>query len=307
MNEGALNSRTMRYFIHMMLSRTFAEAAEKLDVTEAAVGKVRRALELEIGAPLFQRVQGRLRPTSLAHKLLPFVQRSLRHIEAAQEMAHRLSGRSDDRIIVTIGGPALVSLVPRAIEPLKREFPDTYIEIQIDSTKAAIENVVSNVADIGIGPPPSPEIDGRTLEMCNIRDIVRSEMVAVMPRNHRLSRLRQIRPSDIENERLIGLPDYSTTTELVEAAFLKTRLAPKNSIVVANAVGICCLVRSGLGIALINPLTVSSGMFPDLVSVPFRPRTVLRTCLYTSKIGGSPPPANRFIEHIVSIGKHLSG
>jgi DNA-binding transcriptional LysR family regulator len=50
--------------------------------------------------------------------------------------------------------------------------------------------------------------------MCNFSDLLRSQLVAVMPKNHRLARNHVVKPGDLVDEALIGLPEFSASQYL---------------------------------------------------------------------------------------------
>ena len=93
-----------------------------------------------------------------------------------------------------------------------------------------------------------------------------------------------------------GLAETSATTQLIAAAFQQAGVAYSTPIVAANAVGVCSLVQQNVGIGLMNPLMLAQEIFPGVITRPFRPRIVLRTCLYYSKVHAPAPPAMRFID-----------
>lgn len=304
MNETALSARSLRYFMTMMLSRNFAEAADKLNISQAAISKARKTIEGELGIALFRKSSGKLQPTPEAERLLPFVQRALRHLEATQDMAERLGGaRAEGPLVVAVSGPAAVSLIPVAIERLRHELPQVRIDIELDSTRAVIERVSGHLADLALGPPPTQDIDARTLEMCRCRDIISAPLVAVLPKNHRLARQNAVRAQDFSGETYISLPEFSATTEYIDTIFFKEGCVARASITASNSLGVCALVNRGLGIGLVNPLTISGRIFPDIVARPFRPRIALRTCAYTAKTAHLSRSARRLLDHLSAVAK----
>ncbi len=303
MLKKPLNSRHLQIFQTVMLSRNMADAAVTLGISEPAVHKARKQIELEMGSTLFDRSSGRFEPTLAAKRLLPYVQRALQQLDTAQEAAARLRSDPSGRIVVAVGGPALVSLLPVAIKRFRTHYSDVQIDIEIESARGIIELVSGNMADFGVGLAPTQDIDARTLDMCNSRDLIRSPVTAVIPIGHKLAKASVIKPADLLGETIIGLWDISATTGLLNTVFLRAGVKPVVAIKAANAVGVCSLVQEGIGIGLVNPLMLSRGIFPGIVAKPFRPRVTVRTCLYTSKLAPLPPPAAKFVEILVSTAK----
>jgi len=302
----SVTARHFEIFLTMALSRNMAEAADSLGISQAAVSKSLKGLEQETGLSLFRLVNGRLTPTPEAERLLPFAQRALDHLDRARRVAVELRGGNTGQIVVGVAGPALVSILPLAIEQFRPEWPETRIDIQIDSTPGLLDRVAGNEVDIGIGTPPVQEIDARVVQLCTVRDICETTLVAALPRQHPLAARTFIRPADLAGETLIGLPDSSATTHLIAAMFQQARIARPAQIVAANAIGVCSLVQQKLGVGLINPLMLTQDIFPGVVARPFRPRIVLRTCIYYSRLHPPAAPVAGFIDCLVRAAKAVS-
>jgi DNA-binding transcriptional LysR family regulator len=299
----SVTARHFEVFLTMALSRNMAEAADTLGVSQAAVSKSLKVLEQETGLTLFRLVNGRLTPTQEAERLLPFAQRALDHLDRARRVAQELRGGDIGQIVLGVAGPALVSIVPLALERFRAAWPDIRLEIQIDSTLSLLDKVAGNEVDIGIGTPPVQEIDARVVQLCTVRDVCETTLVCALPKSHPLAGRPFIRPADLAGETLIGLPDSSATTHLIAAMFQQARVARPPQIVAANAVGVCSLVQQNLGVGLMNPLMLTQGIFPGVVARPFRPRIVLRTCIYYSRLHPPSPPVAGLIDCLVRAAK----
>lgn len=93
-------------------------AAEELDLTQSAVSRQIRALEEQLGAPLFERERGRLRPTPAAEAYLGEIRRALRIIgEASQSFAVNPEGGTLNlAILPTFGARWLAPRLPRFLQ-----------------------------------------------------------------------------------------------------------------------------------------------------------------------------------------------
>jgi len=307
MQIGAITTRHFEIFLTMILSRNMAEAADKLGVSMAAVSKSLKSLERETGLKLFRNANGRLLATAEAERLLPFAQRAVDHLDRARHAAHALRGGDIGRIVVGTAGPALVSILPVAIEDFHARWPEVRIEIEIDTARHLLDKVAANEVDVGVGTPIVKDIDARVMQLCTVRDLCETALVAVLPRKHPLARLNTIRARDLMAESIIGLADTSATTQLIAAAFQQAGLAYAPPIMAANAIGVCSLVQQNVGIGLINPLMLAQDIFPGIIARPFRPRLVLRTCLYYSKVHAPAPAATRFIDCVSRAAKTVAG
>lgn len=301
----AITTRHFEIFLTMILSRNMAEAADKMGITVAAISKSLKTLERESGLTLFRHSNGRLIPTSEAERLMPFAQRAVEQLDRARQITLELRGGEIGRIVVGTAGPALVSLLPMAIADFHDRWPEIRIEMQIENTHALLEKVAGNEVDIGVGTPLVRDIDPRIMQLCTVQDLCETWLVAMVPRKHKLARASVVQPADLSQETVIGLPADSATTHLIAATFQQSGVSYRTPIVAANAVGVCSLVQQGVGIGLMNPLMLAQDIFPGLVARPFRPRIMLRTCIYYSKLHPPSPPVARLIESLTRAAKTL--
>ena len=306
MPASDISARHFEIFLTMALSRSMAEAADKLGVSQAAVSKSLKILEQESGLSLFRLVNGRLRPTAAAERLLPHAQRALDHLDRARTVAQELSGGDIGQITIGVAGPALVSILPAAVQRFRAESPEVRLNIQIENAHGLLEKVAGTEVDLGIGTPPVRGIDARLLQLCHVRDICDTALVVVMRQQHRLAQRPTIRPQDLANETLIALPEESATTHMTAAMFQQAGVAFHAGVVVGNAVGVCSLVQQGIGIGLVNALMLAQQPFPDVIARPFRPRVTLRTCLYHSKLDTPSAATLRFMEYLANTARQTT-
>lgn len=66
-------------------------------------------------------------------------------------------------------------------------------------------------------------------------------------------------------------------------------------------------MREQVGIALINPLLLASGIFSDIVLRPFRPRIVLWTEVYYSALRPLSPEATALVRHVETVAADIKG
>jgi DNA-binding transcriptional LysR family regulator len=304
MRPTSLNARHFEIFLTLITSQGLAEAAQKLSISQPAISKTIRLLERETGVPLFVRVNGRLQATRQAHQLLPSVQRAIGQLDAAKRTAYGLAGTAGE-LVLACGAPALASLVPVAVQRLRRAHPQIHLDIRAETTPNVITLVSNHEAEIGISTTAEQSVDARIVQKCEVRPICEHALVAVLPETHRLASRSTIRAVDLRDETIIALPDGSPTTVLVQATFEEANIAAHPPITVGNSVGVCSLVRQGVGIGLINPLQLAQAMFPGIVARPFRPRILLRTCLYFSTFQPLSPLATEMATYLEAAAKQF--
>jgi len=127
------NLRNLRTFLAIAHHGSFSEAAEQVSLTQAAVSFQMRALEQELGRPLFER-SGRMSVLSPAgRELLPEIQRLVEHYDRLR-MRHAEPGE----LAGSVAFGAIVScmgILSRAVSRLKRDHPA--LDVRVFAGKAA--------------------------------------------------------------------------------------------------------------------------------------------------------------------------
>lgn len=301
MQLNLISARHMEIFVAMMTSSGMAEAAARLAISIAAVSKAIAVIEREAQVKLFTKVGGRLRPTAEAERVFPAIQRALNQLQVARNELCHASEQNPQRIAIASGGAALTYLVPEALRRLLDEFPGIQAEVSSNRTATILNMVANHEIDVGVTTPPVRDVDARILQLSEMRDISKVALVAVVHQDHELASRRLIRPADLSGVPLVMLSNQSPTTQLVEATFHQAQVPMRVSAVAGNSLTACCLAERGLGVALVNPETLSGQIFPSLRTVPFRPRITLRTCVYLPRFQTDNPLVTRFVAHLCQV------
>lgn len=300
-----MNARHFEIFLTMMISRNLAEAADRLSISQSAVSKTLHLMEKDAGVALFKRVNGRLRPTTDALRLLPYVQRALSQLETAQRVAHGLRDGAAGKVVLAAAAPAITSLVPPAVQNLRIEWPEIEIEVRALGTPEILTAVSNQEIDLGLALTPVDDMDLRVMQLCDISEVCRNAIVAVMPQGHALEKLRFVRPVDLKEVPMVTLPEGTPTAALVSAVFRQAGVSMPASVVASNAYAVCGLVQHGVGVGLVNPLMLCDDTFPRIAARPFRPRVNVSVCLYTSRFQPLSQPAKRLAKIIEGVSRQF--
>lgn len=225
-------------------------AAKDLGLTQTAVTKRVRALELELSLTLFIRSRKGMNLTQDGEMLL-------QHCRAVQELeglfVSRVSGLTRSEISVRIAGPtsAISTRIVENCRPIYEKYPHVQLHLQSDDHSDRVDLVRRGEADFAIVPPEnvpnemeskvlkpdryllvaSPEWKGRRLG-----DILANERIIDFYENDETSRnylrkfgfLSEVKKTRLfvnENEALIYLfkvgAGYGTLTESVASPYLK--------------------------------------------------------------------------------------
>ncbi|VCU68160.1 HTH-type transcriptional regulator GbpR [Pigmentiphaga humi] len=301
-----LNSRHFQIFTTVMHSRGMAEAALKLGISKAAVSKALSLMERETGVALFTLARGRLEPTAAARRLLPRAEQAAKHLEWALDEAYTLDQGSARSVIVAAHAPPLIAILPSAIQRFRQTHPDANVHLRVEGPPKVLESVAHHEVDLGVTNPPAPNTVS-AVDLCERYTISEELLVVVLHRRHPLVAKSVVRPADLVDHTVIALPEESPTSSLVRATLQEAGVVLPKNIVASTSMGVCALVQQNVGIGLINPMLLSTGIFPDIVTRPFRPRIELWTEIYYSSIRPLSPEARALADYIEEAAAALRG
>lgn len=305
-DPAPLNGRHFQIFTAVMRSRGLGEAALKLGISRAAVSKTLALLQRETGVDLFTREGNRLEPTAAARRLLPRAEQATKHLEWALEEAAVLRQGSVRTVTVAAHAPPLIALLPAAIRRLQATHPDVNVRLTVEAPPEVLLRVAHHEVDLGVTNPPAPNTIS-AVQLCESRTISQDLLVVAMHRRHPLAARTVVHPDDLVGVNVIALPEESPTSLLVRATLQEAGVTLARGIVASTSMGVCSLVQQDVGIGLINPMLLSSGIFPEIVTRPFRPRIELRTEIYHSAIRPLSEEARLLAQYIEEVAAAQPG
>lgn len=263
----AMNLRQMEIFHAIMSTGTVTGAARALNISQPSVTGVLRHTEDLLKFKLFDRVRGRLIPTSEAHALFAQIDQVFDRVEGVRRTIGNLrEARSGTLSIVAI--PAVgATLVPAAIGEFKAKRPEVSIRYEMRSRREVVELVESRMVDIGFGFLTSdfPRIARQ--------EIVRRDLICIMPKGHALEKLKRVSVADVADYPLISYLSTQGLAPIINSIFAEARINFNPAMEVGLIINAWALVNAGAGIALVDPFSAMGSMFANVVSRPFAPST----------------------------------
>ncbi len=197
---ATLNPRQIEAFRMVMLRGSITAAAQMLNVSQPAVSRLIRDLEVRTGLSLFERHGNHLLPTPDASQFLAEVERYALGLQALTTYAHELASlkRGSLRIIAM---PALaMGFLPRFVASFIEGRNLSRVYLHGTPSHLVIDAISAGQADVGFAAAPS-ERPGLVIEPLD------AHVVVVMQRRHPLAKQRSVRTKDLKGEKLIALAE----------------------------------------------------------------------------------------------------
>lgn len=270
-----LTHRQIEVFRAIMCADNVTRAAEMLHTSQPTMSRELARLEQVLQMNLFDRVRGRLRPTARALALLEEVQRSYVGLERIAAAAQSLRAFGQGRLVIACLPALAHGLLPRATQLFVTAHPQVSLSITPQESPLLEEWLTEQRFDLGLcerhqAPPATM-----------LAPLLQADEVCVLPDGHPLLARRALRPRDFADTSFVSLAPTDPYRQQIDAMFEKEGVQRHMALETASAAAVCALVRQGLGVAIVNPLTalelVGTGlqMRPLAVSIPFSVALVL--------------------------------
>lgn len=239
--------RDLRYFVAVAENLHFGRAAEQLHITQPALSRQIRALEVELEVQLFYRTKRSVRLTIAGQAFMAEAQQILNYIDRAVLTTQMTARGEMGQLRVSFTASALRDIVPKIV----REFRDCYPEVQLTMTEQNTEDQVrsfrAHQIDVGFLYLP---IDDQQLLITPLRQ---ETLVVALLKDHPQATNSRLKLGDLANEPLILHPRsegphlYDQIIQLCQQAGF-TPSVVQEAVASQTRIG---LVAAGIGVTLI--------------------------------------------------------
>jgi LysR family transcriptional regulator, flagellar master operon regulator len=136
-------------FIEVVNAGSFARAAERLHVTQAAVSARLQSLEAELGQRLFIRNKSGARMTPAGREFLPYATQLVHVWERARRQVAQRPGRE---ALLSLGGEFSLwsALLLNWLVALRRDRPGVALRTQVDTADRLLDRVQTGTLDVAV-------------------------------------------------------------------------------------------------------------------------------------------------------------
>jgi DNA-binding transcriptional LysR family regulator len=251
--------RQLRYLVALAEERHFTRAAEREHIAQPALSQQIRRLEDEVGVALVERTTRRVAMTNAGELLVARARRILAEVDAAHAEMQRLTGVQTGHVSVGAMhtmGPIDVSL---ALAIFHERHPGVELTVREQSSEELAEMLRVDELDLAF-LSVTERIESHGL---GLRQLVSEELVAVLPREHRLGARRRVHMAELSGEEFIAYREGARLRELLVSAGHEAGFEPRVKLESNESGRIRALVARGLGVAIL-PRSDAAGPGADV-------------------------------------------
>ncbi|MDO6387605.1 LysR family transcriptional regulator [Uliginosibacterium sp. 31-12] len=283
-----IEHRHIEVFRAVMLAGSVTAAAARLFTSQPTVSRDLARFEQLLGFALFDRVRGRLQPTARALSLFEEVQRSWLGLERIVATASGLREFSAASLAIVCVPAFAQALLPAACRHFLALHPGVNLAITPAESPLLEEWLSAQRFDLGLteqntAPP------GTHLEV-----LLEADEVCVLPAAHPLAAKARLSPQDFAGQPFVSLAPGDPYRRQLDSVFRELGVERRLQLETQTAASVCALVREGLGLAIVNPLSALEYASATLVLRPFSISIPFRVSLVRPEYRPSTPLSEDF-------------
>jgi LysR family transcriptional regulator for metE and metH len=204
-----LELRHLRSLWAISETRTLAEAAARVHLTQSALSHQIRALEAHHGLTLFERTPRGLRFTPGGDRLLALARAVLPQVDDAQRDLLRLQGDLRGELRIALECHTCFDWLMPVMDEFRRRWPEVEVDLVAGFHSDPLALIAEGRADLVIGSVPARR------KPYVVRPLFRFEILLVLANEHRLRGKKTLDAHDLAGETLITYPVPESRIDLI--------------------------------------------------------------------------------------------
>lgn len=243
--------KQLKAFVAVAKTRSFAEAAELVYLSQPALSISIKNLEEAVGGALLARTTRTLALTPEGEAFYPVAERLLADWDDAMLELHNLFSLKRGKLTVA-AMPSFASYqLPTVIGAYRERYPAINVTVQDVVAETVLDMVRSGRVEIGIAFDP-----GREMEDLNFETLFDDRFVVALPPGHSLLADNALSWNQLQPFSFIALQRPSSIRELIDRTLGENSLKPNIQFESHQLVTIIRMVVCGLGVSVVPSLCI---------------------------------------------------
>ena len=273
--------RQIEIFKRLMATGTMTRAARELSISQPAVSRHIAELEGHLGFKLFNRIRGRLEPTTSAVEFANIVEQNFLGMQRIEHAAENIRNSIPQPVVISCMPALSTSILPKVARKIMETNSTTSLQIDTGNVPEIIQKLQSHSADLALTLvfPPILGIE--------VEPFFTLEHVCAIPEGHDLARKEVITPADFQDQPVIGWSEVGPLCFDKEATVFDDYLSSQDiKIITQTSHTRYAMVAAGLGITIAEPFASGPWINNGIVLRRFEPKLELTygLCYPTGRI-----------------------
>ncbi|MDN3023985.1 LysR family transcriptional regulator [Streptomyces sp. S.PB5] len=288
-----MDLRQMEVVVAVADAGGFTAAARRLHVVQSAVSSTVRALERELGTPLFDRTTHRVALTPAGEAFVPAARATLRSAELAREAVDAVKGQLRGRVTVgTMQG--VWAGLHHALASLRAEHPGVVVRLRQAAVADIRQALRDGTVDLAVVALDRQQQRGLTTRLLSREDMVlltapRRVVPGATPNG-------TVSLADAARLPLVDFTPGWAIRDAVDRAFRSAGVDRSTPFEVNDIVAAAELVRNDLAVCIMPPSIADR--FPDLPQYRFDRHAPNWKVMVVRPPGEAPPAVTALLRHL---------
>jgi LysR family carnitine catabolism transcriptional activator len=241
----SISFKQIQSFVVVAESRTYAEAADKLHLSQPALSLAIKSLEERIGGKLLTRTTRSFTLTPEGREFLPQAKILLRDWLSTIEMVKDRFALKTGQVSLAVMPSFAASLLPRVLKQFKDENPGISIVLQDVVAEEAVEMVRNEKVEMAISFQP------HIMDDVSFKLLFHDQFIVALPADHPMTSQQSLVFERVLSEPLLVLQPPSQVTEIIMQAAHDKGLSCDSIMQAHQLATIGRMVSEGLGLSIV--------------------------------------------------------
>lgn len=241
-----MNLNQLIYFREIAKVEHFRIASEKLNISQPSLSKAIYNLEQELGVDLFNRNGRNIQLTKYGHIFLQEISKTLDDLDHNIAYMQKLSSNKG-KIDIGYVSPLAINYIPNTVRNFlnHNKYTNTNFSFSQKYTSELISGLKNNDYDVVFCSYVDRE------QQIIFQPIIKQKLIAIMPKNHQLSKKDTIKLKDLYQYPIIGYENKSGLGKYTHKIYVENNISPNIICESPDENGIAALVGANFGVALV--------------------------------------------------------
>ena len=251
--------RQLQIFVSIGQSPTFAQAAEKMCLSQPALSSAIKKMESQLGGLLFSRTTRKVELSPEGRQFLPVAERLIADWQEAFSDLHNLFSLGRGKLSIAAMPSFAAGLLPGILQQFKTEFPNIKLSVADVVMESVIKDVQAGRAEIGFS------FEHEKMDGLEFHPILTDNFIAVLPANHPLSKHQMLSWSQIAMYPFVAMNKGSAMRQWIDS-FMEIHHLSLNIVVEASQLAtLGQFVKHDLGVSVVPALCQEQMLSKNLV------------------------------------------
>ncbi|MGS2721503.1 LysR family transcriptional regulator [Paraglaciecola aestuariivivens] len=237
--------KQLQIFVCIAQSHTFAQAADKMCLSQPALSSALKKMEMQLGGSLFSRTTRKVELSPEGQQFLPVAERLIADWQEAFADLHNLFSLGRGKLSIAAMPSFASGGLPGILQRYKSAYPNIKLSVNDVVMESVIKAVQAGRAEIGFS------FENEHLEGLEFYPIFTDNFIAVLPPEHPLNKNSQVSWAELSNYPFVAMNKGSGIRHWIDNYTEQNAL---NLDVVVEASQLATLgqfVKHGLGVSVV--------------------------------------------------------